>query len=134
MYNEILVCNCCHALLHAGHLTVEGNSAEGVAWTISAGEKSVDFWSRLRELNTVPEVQVLTPDATSTAVDPKVTVDSEVKSSTRFRDLVSALRTLGFSASQAKRRLERVWESFGARMSEISDEQIVKSALRMHAA
>ncbi len=76
----------------------------------------------------------LTLDATSTAVDPKVTVDSEVKSSTRFRDLVEALKTLGFSAAQAKRRLERVWESFGARMSEISDEQIVKSALRIRAA
>ena len=61
-------------------------------------------------------------------------VDSEVKSRARFRDLARALRTLGFSAAQAKRRLERVWESFGARMSEISDEQIVKTALRMHAA
>ena len=85
-------------------------------------------------MNAVPEVQVLTPDMTSTAVDPKMTVDSEVKSSTRFRDLARALRTLGFSAAQAKRRLERVWESFGAGVSETSDEQIVKSALRMRAA
>ncbi len=122
MYNEILVCNCCHALLHAGQLKVTGSPVEGVAWTVSAGTRSADFWSILRELNSVPEVQVLTRDATSTAVDPKVTVDSEVKSSTRFRDLVRALRTLGFSAAQAKRRLERVWESFGARLSEISDE------------
>ncbi len=67
-------------------------------------------------------------------MDPKVTVDSEVKSSTRFRDLARALKTLGFSAAQAKRRLERVWESFGAGVSETSDEQIVKSALRMRAA
>ncbi len=134
MYNEILVCNCCHALLHSGQLKVEGSPVEGVAWTVSGGEKPVDFWCRLRELNAVPEVQVLTPDMTSTAVDPKMTVDSEVTSSTRFRDLVSALRTLGFSAAQAKRRLERVWESFGARLSEISDEQIVKSVLRLHAA
>ncbi len=134
VYNEILVCNCCHALLHSGQLRVEGSPVEGVAWTVSAGEKSADLWSMLKDLNTVPEVQVLTRDAGSTAVDPKVTVDSEVKSSTRFRDLVEALKTLGFSAAQAKRRLERVWESFGARLSEISDEQIVKSALRMRAA
>ncbi len=67
-------------------------------------------------------------------MDPNLSVDSEVKSSTRFRDLIEALRTLGFSAAQAKRRLERVWESFGARLSEISDAQIVKSVLRMHAA
>ncbi len=134
MYNEILVCNCCHALLHAGHLTAQGSPVEGVAWTVSAGEKSADFWCLLRELNSVTEVQVLTADATSTAVDPKVTVDLEVKSSTRFRDLARALRMLGFSAAEAKRRLERVWESFGARVSETSDEQIVKSALRMRAA
>ena len=88
----------------------------------------------MKELNAVPEVQVLAPNATSTAVDPKVTVDPEVKSSTRFRDLVEALKTLGFSAAQAKRRLERVWESFGARVSETPDEQIVKSALRVRAA
>ena len=67
-------------------------------------------------------------------MDPKATVDSEVKSSTRFRDLVGALRTLGFSAAQAKRRLERVWESFGGGVSETSDEEIVKSVLRMRAA
>ncbi len=134
MYNESLVCNCCHALLHAGYLTIEGSSVEGLAWTVSAGEKSADFWSMLKKLNTVPEVQVLTSDATSTAVDSAVTMDSEVKSRARFRDLARALRRLGFSAAQAKQRLERVWERFGSRMSEISDEQIVKSALRMHAA
>ena len=94
-------------------MTVEGSSAEGVAWTVSAGEKSADFWCRLRELNAVPEVQVLTPDTKSTGVDPKVTVDSEVKSSTRFRDLARALTTLGFSRAQAKRRLERVLEASG---------------------
>ena len=134
MYNEILVCNCCHALLHAGQLNVAGSPLAGLAWTVSAGEKSADFWSRLKELNSVPEVQVLASDGRSTAVDPKLTVDSEVKSSTRFRDLVRALRALGFSATQAKRRLERVWESFGARVSETSDEDIVKGALRMRAA
>ncbi len=54
VYNEILVCNCCHSLLHAGHLTVQGSPVEGVAWTVAAGEKSTDFWSRLRELNSLP--------------------------------------------------------------------------------
>ncbi len=41
---------------------------------------------------------------------------------------------LGFSAAQAKRRLEGVWESLGAGVSEASDEQIVKGALRLRAA
>ena len=75
VYNEILVCNCCHALLHAGHLTAQGSPVEGVAWTVSAGAKSADLWCRLRELNSVPtafpEGHVLTADATSTAVTPR---------------------------------------------------------------
>ncbi len=79
-------------------------------------------------------MRVLTSDPTSTAVDPKATVDPEVKSSPRFQDLARALKTLGFSAAQAKRRLERVWESLGAGVRETSDEQIVKSALRLRAA
>ncbi len=107
----------------------------------------------MKELNATPEVQVLesspsesmavdfrVKSSESMAVDFRVkssesmAVDFSVKGAERFRVLVAALRTLGFSAAQAKRRLERVGESFGAGVSEASDEDIVKKALRFSAA
>ncbi len=111
------------------------------------------FWTRIRELGAVPEVQVteagrsestavdLETDVESTAVDseaaadPESTaVDSEIRSSERLRYLERALRTLGFSAPEAKRRLERAWASFEGKATEFSDENLVKIALRMRAA
>ncbi len=83
----------------------------------------------MKELNATPEVQVL-----ESSPSESMAVDFSVKGAERFRVLVAALRTLGFSAAQAKRRLERVWESFGASMSEAADEDIVKKALRFSAA
>ncbi len=129
IYNEVLVCSTCHALLHAGLLRLQGSPSGGLAWTVPAREKSEDFWKRMNELNATSEVQVL-----ESSPSESMAVDFSVKGSERFQVLVAALRTLGFSAAQAKRRLERAWESFGASMSVASDEDIVKRALRFSAA
>jgi hypothetical protein len=121
-------------------LKVDGNPADGLTWTVSAMDRSTDFWRRITELNALPEVQVIEARSSgSTAVDSKAdvestAVDSEDGSSERLRYLEGALRTLGFSALEAKRRLERAWESLGARAGGTSDEELVKTALRLRAA
>ncbi len=129
IHNEVLVCSTCHALLHAGLLRVQGSPSGGLAWTVPAREKSEDFWKRMKELNATPDAQVL-----GSSPSESMAMDFSVNGFERFQLLVAALRSLGFSAAQAKRRLERVWESFGASVSETADEDIVKRALRFSAA
>ena len=60
----------------------------------------------MRELNATSEVQVL-----ESSPSESMAVDFLIKGSERFQLLAAALRTLGFSAAQAKRRLEWAWES-----------------------
>ncbi len=145
LYNEVLICSTCHAILHAGLLSVEGDPQDGLEWTVPAREQSEDFWARIEALTATTEVRAgsLSPGE-STGVDSRsdadaapcesTRVDSRVETEARFEVVVAALKTLGFSAAQAKRRLERVLESFGQRTSEVSDEELVKAALRCRAA
>ncbi len=148
VYNEVLVCTTCHALLHAGNLKVEGNPYERLEWTVAAGERSDDFWARMKELNAVPERQLLSQPSSpqSTAVDSEnaapegqfsrplssqsTAVDLRVGWSERLEVVLKALRSLGFSVREGKRRLEAAVEKLGAKVTQASEEEILKIALR----
>lgn len=123
-------------------------------WAVSAREQSEDFWRRIEDLSSVPEVRVLDPASGSTGMDsapsestamdsggpgnsppPKSNgMDSRVRAAAKLEDLEAALRSLGFSPAQAKRRLERVCERYGSGVSEASIEDLIKAALRFRAA
>ena len=75
--------------------------------------------------NAVPEGQFsLNSQSTAAAVD------SRVAWTERLEVVLKALKSLGFSAREGKRRLEAAVEKLGARVTETSEEEILKIALR----
>lgn len=58
VYNEILLCRICHALVHAGLLKIEGDPVNGLRWITACDQIKVDLSAELRGLAAIPSINL----------------------------------------------------------------------------
>ncbi len=147
--NEKLVCSLCHGLLHQGLLRIEGDPLRGVTFhpVFRRGAKSSlgDLTEELRSLSSSPGVVVAAearaggegPGEKSRIRDSRRVSrlggeESRIRDSHDAEDLIAALRSLGYSAEEAQRRVECASGKLtgGCAGAEVADEEILAEALR----
>ncbi len=153
--NEKLVCSVCHALLHQGLLEIEGDPLRGVTFhpVFRKGAKSSlgDLTEELRSLSSSPAVVIIAAEARAGGDrrDEKSRIrdsrrvsrlggeESRIRDSYNAEDLVTgdliaALRSLGYSAEEAQRRVDRASAKLtgGCAGAEVAEEEILAEALR----
>jgi hypothetical protein len=132
--NETLVCAGCHALIHQGRLRLEGNPLDGVRFVPCGPEgKSQaleEFEHALEELASTKDITITVVESTRRSDSPAM--ESPIGDSRSFERrslerLREALETLGYTRTEAKRRITRATETLG---TAVSDETLLAEALR----
>ncbi len=148
--NEKLVCSVCHSLCHQGLLEIEGDPLRGVTFhpVFRRGAKSSlgDLTEELRSLSSSPAVVIMAAEARaggerddgesrirdSRRVSRLGGEESRIRDSYHAEDLVAALRSLGYSARESRRRVDRarvtLTQTCGS--ADVAEEAILAEALR----
>jgi len=122
-WNEITVCNVCHALLHLGFLKINGDPLTGVRFIPALAEKALDLEQEATELAKVPEVKA----AESAIADFGGPGPDPLRELEKLTE--KALRGLGCKKSEAKERARKA--VMQARHGKIpkKEEDVIKAAL-----
>ena len=107
--NSIPLCGSCHATVHAGFLKIEGNPLEGLVWKTQVEEDRFD-------LEGIPRPR-------RERDPPLLRRQPEVCG-------VGRLRKLGYSSREARQRVTKALEGLEATGDELSEEKVLKAALR----
>jgi len=117
--NETWCCVRCHAAIHAGCLTVEGDAERGLVWRTRAEGMAQTVRASLERARSLPEVRV--PE-----IKESVCPDSE-----RIEDdVVAALVQLQCTRAEAESRFEKAWRSIKAQQEAPSAAALLREALR----
>jgi hypothetical protein len=144
LWNEVLTCGICHALVHASLLKVEGNPATGLTWKPRCPDLKPGFEKELTELASVPDVRVVRESgctdsesgcADSGAAGTKKKSGCPDSAVSGHPDCDSALARglvkLGYSRKEAEERIEEAWKKLAGGPDKPREEEILLAALRM---
>jgi len=128
LWNEKIVCQICHSLLHQGLLEIEGDPLRGVRFRPKGAKSSLrDVAEELRSLlNSKSGI----PDSKS--LSRLGAEESGIPDSHSAGDLIAALRSLGYSPSEARLRVDRATTKLRPSFedAEVSEEEVLAEALR----
>jgi hypothetical protein len=122
--NEVWCCVRCHAAIHAGCLTVEGDAERGLVWRTRAEGLAQSVRSSLERARSLPEVRV--PEILSESGTP------DCSRSCIEDDVIAALVRLGCTRGDAESRFEKAWRSLRARHEPPSASALLREALHPH--
>ena len=143
IWNLLCVCSLCHAGVHRGVLTVEGNPVDGLRWIPRLQKLDLKLELEREELEKVPVVVVQAAEqgeggglSVRKSVHNKSVhnVDSQDKDSKDFKfdfeGYAAGLKGLGYTMAVARERVRGAYERLKELGRQISEEEILKEALR----
>ena len=131
--NEKLVCSVCHSLLHQGLLEIEGDPLRGVQFkpVFRRGARTSlrDLTEEFRSLSSSPRI-VIAEVPESGQHEKSRMRDSHSVEDPIAEGLIAAVRGLGYSAKQARCRVDRATTKLTRGVAEVAEEEILAEALR----
>ena len=141
LFNDVAVCQTCHALIHAGLLEVKGNPTDGLEWLAAGDRLARDLEEERDELGQIPVVHVDggtreqgRPRPASGSPESGLGIAggraSQEQEEERLAGLLEALSRLGFSKTAAKKRLAAAREAFQKLGRAPTDEDLLLAVFR----
>jgi hypothetical protein len=124
VWNEAGLCAVCHALQHAGYISLKrlADATFEVTRRVDELPGVAEIAQELNALERIPEVRV---DSLRHESDPPRSGFSEVE-----EDVLAALQTLGFSVKEARRRFEKARGAVAEGEPPLDVEALLRDALR----
>ena len=123
--NECLLCPPCHAVLHQGLLTIEGDPVTGLTWRTKSDAIDFDLDAEFRGISAVSEVRFVENSTTVANPSPNTSPDESVP-----KDLIRALRNIGYKKKDARARISWAWEALSGGGGRPKEEDILLKAMQ----
>jgi len=137
IWNLVCACSYCHAAVHRGVLTVEGNPVDGFRWVPRVNQLDLKLELEREELEKVPVV--LVPSRESSASPPTVSsaiADGQINEGNEgkevkfdFEGYATGLKGLGYTMAVARERVRGAYERLKAAGGTITEEEVLREAL-----